>query len=360
MKNIATGIRTNDIRVPLGSALRRSLVPLGFLPKMRRSMQRLLPLKPKRPAPIAAPEDAGQLAAEIASLPAQQTLIESGPFIVISAKASQIPCAMREIGRLREIAFRNAGEGTGFSRDLDRFDGHYTHLCLWNRESREIAGAYRLAQTEPTAWQFGAGGLYTHTLFEYEMDLVEELNPAIELGRSFIRVEYQREIAPLFLLWKGIGCYVVEHPRCKRLFGLVSISNSYGPASRSLMIEFLLAHYYDAGLAARVRPRTPVHIIESTAAQGSPRIGDIQELSAMVAALEGRDKAIPILLKQYLKLGGRLIGFNLDREFSDVVDGLIVVDLTQTDPRLLGRYLGDEGARRFLDYHAESFSAACA
>jgi putative hemolysin len=305
------------------------------------------------------PEDAEVIRQEIAALPRQQVLIDAAPFIVFCATAEQVPCTLREIGRLREIAFRNVGEGTGRARDLDRFDRHYVHLCLWNQQAGELAGAYRLVQTERAIRHFGLNGLYTHTLFDYGRDLVGEIGPAIELGRSFIRVEYQRDIAPLFLLWKGIGRYVAEHPECKRLFGPVSISNSYGVASRSLMIEFLRAHYFDARLAARVRPRTPVETNDSTNTEAA-RVSGIDELSALVSGLEGKRTAIPILLKQYLKLGGRLIGFNLDREFSDAVDGLIVVDLTQTDPRLLERYLGEDGARRFLEYHSDRFSAACA
>src|SRR5256885_4994402 len=109
---------------------------------------------------------------------------------------------------LRELSFRAEGEGTGKSVDLDRYDDYYTHLFVWNKPQKEIVGAYRLARTVDILPEFGVDGLYTNTLFRFKDDFFDLLGPAIELGRSFVRPEYQRQYAPLLLLWKAIGRYV--------------------------------------------------------------------------------------------------------------------------------------------------------
>ena len=184
-----------------------------------------------RLAAIAPPQPASRLRAEVAELSAAQVLLRSGEFIVFHAGAAQIPCLLKEIGRLREIAFRHVGEGTGEACDLDRFDAHYRHLCLWNHARGELAGAYRLTRADEAARQLGKAGLYTLTLFDYESELFDRLGPALELGRSFVRLEYQRSISALFLLWKGIGQYILRHPQYKILFGPVSISNHYETVS---------------------------------------------------------------------------------------------------------------------------------
>src|SRR5208283_345467 len=117
-----------------------------------------------------------------------------------------------EIGRLREMTFRQAGEGTGKPVDLDRFDLYYPHLFVWNKEKREVVGAYRLGLVEPILQRFGKKGLYSATLFQYKEGFLEHIRRGIELGRSFVRLEYQRLYAPLLLLWKGIARFVARYP----------------------------------------------------------------------------------------------------------------------------------------------------
>ncbi len=163
---------------------------------------------PKRVVSVAAPTPQSALTREISSLPADRLLSESGELAVFVAKQSEFPAVVREIGRLREIAFREVGEGAGREIDLDRFDSYYDHLALWNRETNEIAGAYRVATAPDVLARQGLGGLYTSTLFRYSKQLLERIGPAVELGRSFIRPEYQKQYAPLLLLWKAIGSYV--------------------------------------------------------------------------------------------------------------------------------------------------------
>ena len=145
------------------------------------------------------------------------------------------------MGRLREIAFRAEGEGTGKSRDIDRYDAHYLHLFAWDARAELVVGAYRLGLTDQILARDGKAGLYTQSLFDLGDVLLEALDPAIELGRSFVRVEYQRDFAPLLLLWQGIGRLVGRLLRYPVLFGAVSISRQYESASRELIVRYLTA-----------------------------------------------------------------------------------------------------------------------
>ena len=177
--------------------------------------------------------DAALLAADVAGLAESRRLVRTGDLSVWIAPAAEIPHVLAEIGRLREIAFRAAGEGTGKAADLDAFDDEYLHLFVWSEAKREVVGAYRLAGSDVVE------RLYTSTLFRYDAQFLRRMGPALELGRSFVRVEYQKSFAPLLLLWKGIGKYVAGNPRYKVLFGPVSISNRYHAISRELMVGFL-------------------------------------------------------------------------------------------------------------------------
>ncbi|MBI4902582.1 MAG: lysophospholipid acyltransferase family protein [Acidobacteria bacterium] len=299
--------------------------------------------------PIAHEQDTAKMAAEIAALPPSQRLTSSTDLHVYLATAQQTPTVLAEIGRLREITFRAAGEGTGKNSDLDSFDLHYHHLFLWNETKREVVGAYRLAATDEVLPRKGIDGLYTSTLFRYDETFLRRMGPAIELGRSWIRSEYQRSFSSLLLLWKGIGKYIAAHPEHKVLFGPVSISNRYQPISQQLMISFLEKHAWLEEWSQLVRTRNP---FRKRAAEPGPQLwracDAIDHLADLVSDVEPNGEGVPVLLRQYLKLGGRLLAFNVDPEFSNVVDGLIVVDLMRTEPKLLERYLGKSEAQTFL------------
>lgn len=305
---------------------------------------------PRRPQPIIAPVAAPALRHDLAGLPPAQQLICSGDFTVYIARAFQIPNILNEIGRLREITFRDAGEGTGKTVDLDRFDAYYRHLFLWDHASGELVGAYRLGLTDVILETHGAQGLYTNQLFRYQPALLRQLTRSIEFGRSFIRPEYQKKFNSLMLLWKGIGAFIARHPQYSILFGPVSISKDYHTVSRNLIVRFLQARRFDSSLARFVSPRNPFRAMDLT---GSTRrllqsaVDDIEDVSLLVSQIEKDGKGVPVLLRQYLKLNGSLICFNLDREFSNVVDGLLMVDLRKTDPRLLKRFMGEGGVERF-------------
>lgn len=315
-----------------------------------------LPQFPFLPAakPIVEPVLTDILEREIAHLALSACLERNEEYAVYCARAAEIPQILREIGRLRELTFREIGEGTGKSIDLDRFDDPYSHLFVWNKPNRQIVGAYRLAKTAEVLAQLGADGLYTSTLFRFKPDFFDKLGPAVELGRSFVRPEYQRQYAPLLLLWKAIGRYIVLNPENPVLFGAVSISNSYAPASRTLMYQFFQSQFAAHPLSGFVRPRHPFRsgrLKHRDMRAFNRLVRDPEDLSGSISEFEFDGKGIPVLLKQYLKVGGQVLAFNVDGRFSDVLDGLIVVDLRNTDRKSLQRYLGSEGAATFIRHH---------
>ena len=304
--------------------------------------------------PIAAPIREDLLAAEIQTLSGDRCLAENAEFSVHLGMATEIPQLLLEIGRLRELTFRRAGEGTGRSRDLDSFDDYYWHVLLWNKSRRELVGAYRAGNTSEIVAQRGMAGLYTSSLFRYDSRLFQKLGPALELGRSFVRPEYQRQYAPLLLLWKGIARLIATHPEIPILFGAVSISNDYNKASREMIYRYFESRMQDDSLAGLIEPRRPfrpglLHRWDCRAMCRALR--DLDELSEPITDVEADGKGLPILLRQYAKIGGKLLGFNVDRKFSNVLDGLVVVDLRQTDPAVLDRYMGREAAQAFRKIH---------
>src|SRR5208283_878274 len=266
---------------------------------------------------------------EVDLLPAQQVLWETDQYSVMYASAQQIPNLLYEIGRLRELTFRHVGEGTGREVDLDRFDLYYTHLFLWNKEKQEVVGAYRLGQVDLILGRFGKKGLYTSSLFEYKEGFLSRMDAGIELGRSFVRVSYQKLYSPLLLLWKGIGHFIARNPQYPILFGPVTISNSYAALSRQIMLSFLTINHFAPDLARFIRPRSSLRTLsvrkrDLRLASGLP--ADIEELSALISDIEADRKRVPVLLKQYVKLGGKLMAFTVDSSFGAGLDGLFLVD----------------------------------
>ncbi len=307
----------------------------------------------RAPEPVADRTPEAQIEAEIDSLPAERRLAACGDFEVLLADARLHPALLREIGRLREITFRAAGEGTNRALDLDRFDDYYEHLVLWHRGDRRIAGGYRMGSTAAILPRLGIQGLYTSTLFDFDPEFFGRIGPALETGRSFVTREYQRHYQSLMMLWKGIGAYVCRKPEHKVLFGPVSISNDYRFASRQVLAASLSANCPLAELQPLVEPKRPFRVepIRGMRSGNAPIvIGDLDELSAIIADIEPDGKGIPILIRQYLKLGGKLLGFNLDPAFSNALDGLILVDLSQTSPAILERYMGRAEAAAFRAY----------
>ncbi|NDV62564.1 lysophospholipid acyltransferase family protein [Puniceicoccales bacterium CK1056] len=310
--------------------------------------------------PIVDPQPPELLIQEIESLKKSALLLEHGPFAVYAAQANDIPNILLEIGRLREITFRAVGEGTGTPRDLDKFDDDYWHLFVWNREEYELLGAYRLGLTNEILPVKGKRGLYTSTLFRFKTKLIQSLDPAIELGRSFVVEKYQRKPLSLGLLWKGIGQFVVQHPDHCHLFGPVSISNDYKGLSKNLMVTYLREHALDPVLASKVKARHPTRSrnLGSLDRRSFKRsVRDIEDVSALISEIEREERGVPVLLRQYLKLNATMLSFNVDPAFNDSLDGLILIDLRRTSMKTLERYMGKDGAERFYEHHRQSISS---
>ena len=345
--------RGQDIAVRLGAPIcsrelaARGVDADGLTVIVRRAVDTLAPCVPHQ---AARDRETDAVAWDIAKLPATALLVESGEYQVFVSAARQIPSALREIGRLRERTYQAIGEGTGRTLDLDAFDDDYLHLFLWDRARRQIVGAYRIGLTDRIMSTRGVDGLYTRTLFRYDERLIARLTPALELGRSFVRAEYQKNYSPLLLLWKGIGQFVTRHPQYRVLFGPVSISSRYSDSSHQLLMSFLRQNHLDRDLAELVDAMNPDTDTRTTApATTIPQ--SIDEANRLVAQAEADGKGVPVLLRQYLKLNARLIGFNVDPTFGDALDALMMVDLTAVAPGILTRYLGRVGAADFLARH---------
>ncbi len=303
---------------------------------------------------IIAPVPKDQLLREIAALPESAQLVAHKEFRVYLTKAEHSPSIMREIGRLREISFRDVGEGTGQRMDIDDFDAHYLQLFLWNSETQEIVGAYRIGRSDRILQSAGPSGLYSTTLFNYKPQFYDHLSNSLELGRSFIRTEYQKKFGCLAILWRGIGEFVARYSRYRYLFGPVSISQSYHTISKNLMVAFLSHNSMNPELSPMVKPRKPVKIIKSMSRSAPLEMLEknaIEEISMLVSEIEQDNKGVPTLIKHYLKLNGQFLAFNLDKYFANVIDGLVWVDLLKTDKKLLERFLGAQGFQDFYAYH---------
>lgn len=299
--------------------------------------------------PLRSPVNAALMKAEIDNLPVENCLLTSGCQRVFYAEADQIPWIIQEIGRLRELSFRAVGEGTGQAADIDLYDAYYLQLFIWDDTKSCVVGGYRLGRIADILARFGRKGLYTHSLFRMSGRLTQALRPALELGRSFVRPEAQRSYSPLLLLWRGIGAYVARQPDKYLLVGPVSVSNDYHPRSQDLLVRFLRHHRLEANLAREIRARhhfRPAR--EPLLSRADLDSLDLTSVSDLIAQLERDGKGVPVLLRQYLKLGGRILGFNVDPAFSQVVDCLLMVDLRQVEPDLLEKYLGQDGAKRLL------------
>jgi putative hemolysin len=331
--------------------------------RIRQAVERLrAPTVLTRAAPnptmqdLALPVKREALARDIARLPADAKLVAGGAFEVYCALPAHIPHVLEEIGRLRELAFRAVGEGTGAACDLDTFDAHYLQLFVWSPQTREIVGGYRLGRTDAIVVSRGIHGLYTRTLFRYDAALLDRLPPALELGRSFVRPEYQRDHSALLLLWRGICAYVQRHPQYRLLFGAVSISARYSDRTRTMLLQFLEQNHLHHELAPLVAAANPHRRDGRDAPPTIPRT--IADADALAARFEGDGRGMPVLLRHYLKLNARALGFNVDTSFGDVLDALMMVDLLDVDSRILRRYFGPAGARTFLDHHRSTRHAA--
>lgn len=253
---------------------------------------------------------------------------------------------MHEIGRLREVTFRQVGEGTGKSRDLDRYDRDYRHLILWDEKELEIAGAYRIAEVNRLFSKTDSRGIYSQELFEYDYEqMAPYFEQGLELGRSFVNPKYWGKRS-LDYLWYGIGAYLKSYPDIRYLFGPVSLSNSYPDFSQALIVSFYQLYFYDDKQLARAR--VPYRIDGEQQKRVNLTITGLDyetDFKSMRAQLAHMNVSVPTLFKQYSDLcengGVQFIDFNIDVDFGNCIDGLVMVDLHALKPAKRKRYLSD-------------------
>ncbi len=285
----------------------------------------------KVPKNIVTPVDVKAMIDEVEVLRKNDArLLESKNYEVFLAEASKIPNALREIGRLREITFREVGEGTNEAIDLDDFDAYYHHMFLWDNNKKVIAGAYRMGLGAKIFEKYGINGFYLQDLFRFEPELHKMMSESIEMGRAFIIKAYQQKPMPLFLLWKGIVHTTLRYPEHKYLIGGVSISNQFSNFSKSLMIEFMKSHYYDPYLAQYVHPKKEFKVKLKDADKDfvfDETEADLNKFDKIIDEIEPGALRLPVLLKKYIKQNAKLVAFNVDPLFNNAVDGLMYIKI---------------------------------
>lgn len=287
----------------------------------------LIPSKP--PKKIVTPASTEKMIAEVENLRAADLrLLQSKNYEVFFAEAKHIPNILHEIGRLREITFREVGEGTNESIDIDKYDQYYRHLFLWDDDTKQIAGAYRMGLGSHIFPKYGIEGFYLNGLFRFEPELHDMMSKSIDMGRAFIIKDYQQKPMPLFLLWRGIIHTTLHYPEHKYLLGGVSISNQFSDFSKSLMIEFMKSHYYDPYIAQYVHPKKEFKVKLKDADKDfifDEAEADLNKFDKLIDELEPGILRLPVLIKKYIKQNAKLVAFNVDPLFNNAIDGLMYI-----------------------------------
>ena len=312
--------------------------------------------KLKSAEPIAEPLPPEQLEADVQALPPEACLISHGDLEVYIASFQQLPHIMQEIGRGRETSFRAVGGGALTAVDLAPQDEYYQHLFLWNKKDRAVVGAYRLGLADEIIPRYGHEGLICSRLFHFKPEFVKKLNPGVELGRSYVLPEYQKNYNSLLLLWAGVIAFVGRHPKYNIMFGSVALTHgaSFAPASRTLIVNCLQQQHGDDALAVHLDPAVPfeggpLHGI--TPAEVGDLVQDIEDVSTLVSGLENDGRGVPVLFKQYARMNAKLLKFGMWPEHGNSIVGFMIADFTTAEPKLLRRYMGEDGYRRFREWH---------
>ncbi len=290
----------------------------------------------KRVKPIVSEIPSALIEKEVGTLEDFKVWTEKN-YEVYIAPASQLHYIIKEIGRLREVTFREVGEGTNKQIDLDEYDIYYTHLFIWDVDAKMIVGAYRIGKGDEIFYSMGKRGFYIAELFKIKDQFYPILRKSLELGRSWVRKEYQQKPLPLFLLWKGILKYLIDNPQYRYLIGPVSISNSFSKFSKSLIVDFISKNHFDHELAQYVKPRKRFKIDFSQVDMDMLMESNetLKGLDDIISDVEVSHLKMPVLLRQYIALNAKIICFNIDPKFSNSLDGFIVVDLEKIPQEML-------------------------
>lgn len=316
---------------------------------------------PKAPKKIVTPISTEIIEKEIESLTEKGCrLLQSKSYEVFLAKAEDMPSILQEIGRQREVTFREIGEGTNNAIDLDKFDQYYHHLFLWDGAGKAIVGAYRMGMGAEIFEKYGIDGFYVQDLFRLEPELFGMMKQTIEMGRAYIVKEYQQKPMPLFLLWKGIVHTTLRHPEHKYLIGGVSISNQFSNFSKSLMIEFMKSHYWDPYVAQYIRPKKEFKVKLKDADKEfvfDATEADLNKFDRLIDEVEPGSLRLPVLIKKYIKQNAKVVAFNVDPLFNNSVDGLMyikIADLPESTVKPVMEEFQAELERKHLNGNANS------
>jgi putative hemolysin len=318
----------------LGEFIRKKTYILAktFEPEKRYERIKIKTTKPTRNKKIIDPVPVEKLLDDIKHISSKEDkMFEKNEYTGFLSDAKDIPNLLREIGRLREITFREVGEGTGMDIDLDKYDKYYKHLILWDKQKNKLVGAYRMGLGREIFEKYGIKGFYLNELFTFEPELYEMMSKSIEMGRAFIVKEYQQKPFPLFLLWRGIVHTTLRFPDHEYLIGPVSISNKFSNFSKSLMIEFMKSYFYDPYTAQYVRPNKAfkVRLKKEDKSFIFDAAGEnLTKFDKLIDELEPENMKIPVLLKKYIKQNARLIAFNVDPNFNNAIDGLMYIKIS--------------------------------
>ncbi|HXJ97368.1 MAG TPA: lysophospholipid acyltransferase family protein [Gelidibacter sp.] len=311
---------------------------------------------PKAIKNIVTPVSVDEMKAEVDYLRENDgRLLQSKNYEVFLTDSKSIPSILREIGRLREITFREVGEGTNQSIDLDPFDNYYHHMFLWDNDTNKLAGAYRMGLGSRIFAAYGIDGFYLQDLFRFEPELYKMMSESIEMGRAFIIKEYQLKPMPLFLLWKGIVHTTLRYPEHKYLIGGVTISDKFTNFSKSLMIEFMKSNYYDPYIAQYVHPKKEFKVKLKDADKDfvfDETEADLVKFDKIIDELEPGTLRIPVLIKKYIKQNAKVVAFNVDPLFNNAVDGLMyirIADLPESTVKPVMEEFQAEMERKFAE-----------
>jgi putative hemolysin len=287
--------------------------------------------------PLAVKTSGEKILEEVHQLPSEQHLLDHKGLSVYFGYQNQMPNTVNEIARLREMVFREHNEGSGEPLDTDHFDATYTHLFVMKQDTGQIIGAYRMGQTDKLLADGNLENLYLHRMFDFGPDFVNRQQPCLELGRSFLIPEYQRSFQGLFLLWRGIGAFVCQHPQYRTLYGTVSISKLYDVRSAAVIQQAMVTP------TDKVTPRASFeHKLHPEVQEFAAQHGLKDHVSALLKGIESDGKDVPILLKHYNKLGAVFHCLGIDKSFNDTPGLLLSVDLPSAPEKLLKLYMGDK------------------
>ena len=281
--------------------------------------------------PIDAPFRASSLARELNAIRKKSLLFTTADFECYLADYDDIPHVMHEMGRRREEAFRAIGEGTGKSIDTDNYDTYYKHLILWDTKEQTIAGGYRIGIGDEIYGKYGARGFYVDSLFNIDPRFEPYLKETIELGRSFVSVDYQKDILPLMLLLKGLMETIMRYPKMNYFIGPVSISSWYPKFYQSLMVYYVTTKHTNEEMTKLFHPKTPfVPNFNKCDIQVlmEKNMETVDKFDRYIMKLSNGDYRMPTLFKKYLKINSKFLCFNVDPDFNDTLDGLLLLKFT--------------------------------